>query len=210
MDIGRAYTYMFDDDDWLKKIAIGGLIMLIPILNLVALGYAIRVLRNARDGRELPLPEWDDWGGDFVRGLLITVATFIYSLPAIFAVLMGVVFAGVFDEQACMWAGYCPGILWAVLVAFITPALYLQYAKHDTFGALFRFGEIWKIVTDKFSTYLVAVLMTCVAMIVASAIGSVACGIGVAWTSLWAYLVQSHLMAQVQPAGSVPETAAGQ
>ncbi|NLD72738.1 MAG: DUF4013 domain-containing protein [Chloroflexi bacterium] len=209
MDIGRAYTYMFDDEDWLKKLAIGGLVMLIPILNFVALGYAIRALRNARDGQALPLPEWDDWGDDFVRGLLITIATFIYSLPAIIAILLGVVFAGVFDEQACMWAGYCPGILWSILVAFITPALFLQYAKHDSFGSLFRFGEIWRIVTDQFSTYLVAVLMVAVAFIVAGVIGSVACGIGAAWTSFWAYLVQSHLMAQLQPGTPAVETGAG-
>lgn len=208
MDIGRAFTFMFDDDDWLKKIAIGGLIMLIPILNLVALGYVIRALRNAREGRALPLPEWDDWGDDFVRGLLITIATFIYTLPMLIAVLLGVAASGVFREQACMWAGYCPGMLWALLVAFITPALYLQYAKHDNFGALFHFGEIWHIVADKFSNYLVAVLMAWVAMIVASVIGSVACGLGVAWTSLWAYLVQAHLMAQVQPAGATAEPAA--
>ncbi len=205
MDIGRAFTYMFDDEDWLKKIAIGGLIMLVPILNLVALGYAIRALRNAREGRELPLPEWDDWGGDFVRGLLISVGMFIYSLPAIIAVLVGVLSAGTFDEQWCMWAGICPGMVWALLVAFITPALYLQYAKHDSFVSLFYVKEIWHIVSDKFSTYLVAALMSLVACIAASVIGSVALGIGVAWTSLWAYLVQSHLMAQVQPASALPQ-----
>jgi len=63
-------------------------------------------------------------------------------------------------------------------------------------------------VADRFGRYLVAVLMAWVAMIVASVIGSVACGLGVAWTSLWAYLVQAHLMAQVQPAGAMAEPAA--
>ena len=209
MDIGRAYTYMFDDKDWLKKLAIGGLVMLIPILNFVAMGYAIRALRNARDGQDLPLPEWDDWGGDFVKGLLITIATIIYELPAIVAFLVGVAAASVFEEQACMWGAYCPGILWSILVAFITPALFLQYAKYDSFGSLFRFGEIWRIITAKFSDYLVAALMVLVAFIVASVIGSVACGIGVAWTSFWAYLVQSHLMAQLQPGTPAVETGAG-
>jgi len=205
MDIGRSFTYMFDDEHWLRKIGLGGLVMLVPILNFVGLGYSIRALRNAREGRELPLPEWDDWGDDFIRGLLISVALLIYSLPSIIAIVLGVGFAGTFDQQACMWGGFCPGFLWALLVALITPALYLQYAKHDDFAGLFYVKEIWHVITADFGNYLVAALMCLVASIVASIIGSVALLIGNAWTSMWAYLVQAHLMAQVEPAAVLSE-----
>jgi len=200
MDIGRSFVYVFDDDDWLQKIAIGGIVTLIPILDFVALGYSIRALKNIRDGRELPLPEWDDWGGDFIRGLLVTVAGFIYALPAIAVMIVGVVAGTTLDSEACMWLAYCPGLAWLLLVAIIQPALWLQYAKEGDFAAFFRFDRILAVIRDHLSDYVVAWLMIMVAFVAASIIGSIACGIGIIFTSFWAYLVQAHLLAQVEPA----------
>lgn len=205
MDIGRAFTYMFDDEDWLKKIAIGGLVTLIPILNLVALGYAIRATQNIRQGREVPLPEWDDWGGDFVKGLLFVIAAIIWALPAIIVMVLGAVFASAMDEEACLWIAYCPGVLWLLLVAVISPALWLQFAKDGDFGAFFRLGALWAIIRDHLSDYLVAFLLSIVASVVASVVGSVACGIGIIFTAFWAYLVQAHLYAHIEPTVAAPE-----
>ena len=81
MDIGSAFTYMFDDQDWLKKIAIGGgitlgAIILLPILVGLALflplsGYMLETLKNVRDGRPTPLPEWANFGDLFSKGLMV-------------------------------------------------------------------------------------------------------------------------------------------
>ncbi len=122
------------------------------------------------------------------------------------------------------------GMLWALLVAFITPALYLQYAKHDGLGALFHFGEIWHIMADGVGNYVVAVLMTLVAMIVAGVVGGgaayliakidghvswsifciegyyvryVVCVIVASASVFYATLVSAHLAAQVQPAAAL-------
>jgi hypothetical protein len=197
MDIGRSFTFMFDDKDWLKKIAIGGLVTLVPILNFVSLGYALRVLRRVSDGQELPLPEWDDWGGDFIRGLLAAVAVFIYSLPGIVVILLGALIGAAADNELCIWIGYCPGILWVLLVAVVTPALYTIYARTGEFGSMFRFADIWALIRDNISDYLVALLLYVVASVVASIVGSIACGIGIVFTMFWSYLVMGHLFGQV-------------
>ncbi len=227
MDIGRAFTYVFHDEEWPKKVVIGGLISWIPVLALVADGYGIRALRNAREGRETPLPKWDDWGHDFVRGLSVFVAALVLGLPMVVSVFLGVVASAVLEEPACMWVVWCPGMLWALLVAFFGPALRLQYAKHDSFGALFRLREVWHIVADRFGRYLVAVLMTVVATIVAGITGGVASfivrvvaritsevgasivsAITASLPSFIAMLVSAHLLAQLQPAGATAEPAA--
>ena len=51
MDIGRSFTYMFEDQDWLKKILIGGVVNLIPIVNLAATGYFIEAIKNTAEGQ---------------------------------------------------------------------------------------------------------------------------------------------------------------
>ena len=58
MDIGRSFTYVLDDDEWWKKVLLGGLLSLIPIVGpLYAIGYVLEVISNVIGGRETPLPE---------------------------------------------------------------------------------------------------------------------------------------------------------
>jgi hypothetical protein len=81
MDIGSSFTYMFEDESWIKKILIGGIVSLVPIVNFAALGYVVEVIRNVRDGRPTPLPEWDDFGQYFMNGLWLAIIGLVYSIP---------------------------------------------------------------------------------------------------------------------------------
>ena len=58
---------------------------IIPVVNLftglVLTGYGLRVLKQVSDGSDTPLPKWDDWGGDWIKGLLVAAAAVIYSVP---------------------------------------------------------------------------------------------------------------------------------
>jgi hypothetical protein len=81
MDFKRGLTFLVQDPQWLAKIAVGTLISLVPILNFAAVGYSLDVLRNVYHGRETPLPEWNNLGEKFVRGLLGVVIQFLWSLP---------------------------------------------------------------------------------------------------------------------------------
>lgn len=90
MDVGRAFTFAFEDPDWLKKLLIGGLLLFIPIFGwLVVGGYWMRIIRRSHSGDDVPLPEWNEFGDDFILGLKGAVALFIWWLPflAIFLTL---------------------------------------------------------------------------------------------------------------------------
>ena len=56
MDYGKSFTFLFEDDNWISKFAIGVVITLIPIVNFATYGYVIQLLQNVRDGQERPLP----------------------------------------------------------------------------------------------------------------------------------------------------------
>ena len=83
MDIGRSFSYITEDQEWWKKVLLGGLISLMPIVGqLYVLGYVLETLKNVIAGREVPLPEiGEDFGGKLVKGLLLWVITFVYFLP---------------------------------------------------------------------------------------------------------------------------------
>jgi hypothetical protein len=214
MDIGRSFTYMFEDQDWIKKILIGGVLLFIPIVNFVVIGYFIEALRNTAEGRELPLPEWDDFGGKFMKGLMAAIASFLYALPIM--IIYGVSFlplmiAGSSDSDAvttatsiCPMIGGCLLFVYMILVLLILPAAVIRYAFTRQFGAFFRFGDIMALIKANIGGYIIALLVALVASLIAQIVGSIACGIGIFFTLVWAYLVSANLFGnlvrEAQPA----------
>lgn len=209
MDIGKAFSYLFEDENWLVKLLIGGVLLFIPIANFISLGYAITALRNVAEGRERPLPEWDDWGGYFMKGLMLFLGGLIYSLPVI--VLAGVIFfltllgagAGVREEGAltgfvgfCVFCSQCLIGLYALALAIWFPAPMTFYAISGDFGSMFRFGELFNYISSNIGNYLIAFVLYLVASFIAG-FGTILCVIGVVFTTFWACLVMAHLYGQV-------------
>ncbi len=113
MNIGKSFTYIFDDPRWLNKILIGTLVLIISSLlstiligilgYFIIMGYALEVLRNVRRGDRYPLPEWKDrWGEWLVLGVKLTVALLVWALPAILIGLFMIVPAAMMDSNDTM------------------------------------------------------------------------------------------------------------
>lgn len=220
MDYGKAVKYMFDDKDWLKKILIGGVLNIIPVVNFIPVGYGLRTLKAVGEGRDTPLPEWDDWGGDFMKGLLVAVAGLVYAIPIIVLAILSVIVAAIAGGSGsssdaaggfaalCMTGISCLNVLWGIAMALFLPAAILKFVKVGEFGAFFRFGEIWDFIKSNLGDYVIALLVAWLAAVVASVVGGIACGIGVLFTSFWAILVAANLFGQLlaksMPAAPVP------
>jgi len=208
MDLGKAFTYVFEDENWLVKILIGGIVLFIPIVNFIAIGYLLRTLRNVAEGQERPLPDWDNWGGDFVKGLMASIGAFIYALPilVVFAALfaLGIVTGAQGQGQGglenvmtvCTICSQCFMFLYGLLMAIWLPASITFYAVTGEFGSMFRFGELYSYIIQNLGSYLLAVILYLVASFIAS-FGIILCAIGVIFTSFWSDLVGAHLFGQV-------------
>ncbi|MFP3895603.1 MAG: DUF4013 domain-containing protein [Anaerolineales bacterium] len=227
MDIGRAFTYMFDDEKWVEKLVIGGLLTLasiIPIVNLftglVLAGYTLRILRRVSRKEELPLPQWDDWGGDWVRGLMVALASLIYALPILILVGLSSMIGAIGGYEAsgravegiagvCAAAATCLSVLWGLAVAFVFPAAMIGYVKEEEFASFFRFAEIFRFIGDNLGDYIVAILLVIVANLLAG-LGTILCVIGVFFTGFWGELVGVHLLGQVSAIdASTPDEGSG-
>lgn len=212
MDIGKSFTYVFDDEQWVQKVVIGALLLLasiIPIVNiftaLVVVGYALRVLKNVSDGAERPLPNWDNWGEDWIKGLLFVLGMLIYALPAILvggiAAIITAITAGKSGEpsggaQICIFGLQCLTWIWGLLVALWQPAVMIRFAREGRFAAMFEFGALWSLIRAHAGDYIIAIIITFVAQFL-SMFGVILCVIGVFLTAFWALLVEAHIYGQV-------------
>ena len=160
MNIGKSFTYMFDDENWISKYLIGIVISMVPILNFAWAGYGIGIMRNMARGMEKPLPSWDNLGEKFKDGLVIMVATFIYALPAIIVFGIGAIISSASGGKGAATLLTvlisCCGAIYLLAFSFLVPALLIHYARTNSFGALFQVGEVIKLATGNIGEYLMA------------------------------------------------------
>jgi hypothetical protein len=216
MDISKAYTFIPEDKEWVKKIVIGGAFALfsflfIPIFFLI--GYQVAVVKNVMNGEENPLPEWEEWGQMFMDGLVVWAAMFIYALPV---VLLGICslflwlpavldsggdFGGALSAGATfgMVVLGCLMFLFAVALAFIMPALYIQYARTGEFGPMFQVAEVIKIARENVVDILIVIVAAIAASLVLGLVTWIPiCGwlISAAGTT-WIMIATAHLYGQI-------------
>ncbi len=184
MDIGKAFSYPFEDDEWLTKLLLGAVVSAVPILNFAWTGYTVDILKNVADGYSRPMPDWSDFGDKFVKGFFIWVVGFIYTLPAfiigclplallIIPVSSEISTEGVSNPNTLFSIVSGIGILFLCIIvlyllafSFYFPAVYINFARKGTFGSCFEIGEIIKIVSQNTSKYLTAWLVAIVGGII--------------------------------------------
>jgi hypothetical protein len=215
MDFGQAFTFVFDDEDWIKKIGLGGLLSLIPIIGwLIVLGWGVEITKRVINKDPEILPDWSDFGGYLMRGFLVFLVVFVYMLPVtIFSGCSGglTALADSYGEDAIITAAWaitscisCVIFLYSIATYLILPAAIGKYAITDELGEAFKLNEIFSMVRENLGTYGMVLLGGLVASLV-SGLGVIACVIGVLFTMVYAMAINGHLWGQ---AYSVSKTGA--
>ena len=215
MDFAKAFSFVFDDQDWVQKIIIGGLIGLIPIIGQLAVfGYMIAIIRNVIRGEAQPLPEWSDFGQMIIDGLYTLIIGLIYTLP-IWIVMCLIMFpmmaiGGAFGDDGdmgvigglgiCCFAFFAP-IYGIAMAWFFLPAAMARYADTGDMMSALRFGEILAITRANPIVFLMALLVAMVANFVAG-FGMILCCIGFLFTQFYSYCVIGHAYGQAYHAAS--------
>jgi hypothetical protein len=174
MDVGRSFSYQFEDEHWTSKLGLGAVISLVPILNFALSGYIVEVMRNVANNFARPLPGWDDLGKKFSEGLILFAAGLVYALPLILVVCLplGMLFFsrlfsnnGNLEDLGRSIAGaggmlfyclLCLFILYMVVLSFIYPAILVMFSRTGTFAACFNFKEAVAMISRNSGSFFTA------------------------------------------------------
>lgn len=180
MDIGRAFSYVFEDRSWIGKVVIGGIINVIPIVQFASSGYIIEQIDNNSRGEYTPLIEWEDFGKKFMDGLIMMLGVLVWSLVGIFFLFLSVIPAVISSE-----AGYNTGIpfiailgsliavLWFMLVGFVYPAILMNFSKKRNFASCFEFSNIFSYISADLGSYLTGIVVIIAAAVLAGFVASI-------------------------------------
>ncbi|RMF06063.1 DUF4013 domain-containing protein [Candidatus Woesearchaeota archaeon] len=155
MDFEKAFMRPFQDG---KKLALGILLSLFPIINLLALGYLAKSTHLVLKKRKaFALPEWDDWGNLFLHGLAAALIGIAWSLlvvlvivamggTLIFSLLLGrATLSSVFAAlvNAGLLVAAVPAVLF--LAVYMLPASFVEYAREYRLRDAFRIKTLARI-----------------------------------------------------------------
>jgi hypothetical protein len=220
MNFGRAFTYITEDPEWLKKVGIAALLLFIPILGGIAvIGWALELTRRVINNEPDILPDWNNFSEHLTKGFQGFVIGFVYALPVIIISgcsqgLTPLLAQAGDNDTVRMLAGIvatvsicfsCFTILYELMLAFVLPAALGNFAATGDIAAGFRFSEVFGLLRAAPGPYFMVFLGSIVAGIIAS-LGLIACIIGVVFTIAYAYAINAHLWGQ---AYKEAKTAAG-
>jgi hypothetical protein len=183
----------------IKKLLIGTVIEVIPVVNFIAMGYHLNCAKTAMK-KEHALPEWEDWGGLFTNGLMIFIAMMVYMAPAAVVMVVGMGASFVGGGMGFMMGaktGWMPtlvglglsailAVILCLVAVYLMPAAVLNFAKGGKFGDFFDFKSVvnnakrWSYLKALvFSAFymLIAVIILSVVPVVGSALGVFAAGV---------------------------------
>jgi len=202
MNLQEALGFPFERDGWVGKIAIGGVLYLIPIVGWIfVIGYLVDVIRRvALDDPEL-MPEWDDWGGKFKQGILGVALWVIWQVILFIpAFVLAIPFA-LIDAEAASIVGFILGLLAGIAGYLFMPVFLGRYATTGDFSSGLQVIEILNMVKRNLGSYLVQCLLAgffmLVALVILGAMGTLACGIGLIFTQFYWNLFQSYLLGRL-------------
>ena len=210
MDFARAFSYIFEDSDWLKKVGIAALVFLIPVLGpITVLGWSLVVTKRLIEGQTTNLlPGWDNFSDHMTLGFKAFVVGFAYSLPVLLISsctnilpIIAENTSGDAYEAMIMISSVvsicfgCFSFLYSIILGLVTPVAYAKVAVTGEIGAGFRFGEIFGMIKAAPGAY-VLVLVGSIAASFVAMLGLIACFIGVIFTAALAYAIMAHFYGQ--------------
>lgn len=210
MDFARAFSYIFEDSDWLKKVGIAALVLLIPVLGLITvLGWSLVVTKRLIEGQTTDLlPGWDNFSDHMTLGFKAFVVGFAYSLPVllissctnILPIVAKNMSGDAYDAMMVITGAVsicfsCLMIIYSIFLGLVTPAAFAKVAITGEIGAGFRFGEIFGLVKAAPGAYVLVLVGSIAAGFVAT-LGLIACIIGVIFTVALAFAIMAHFYGQ--------------
>ena len=155
LDYNEALKRPFTD---VKKLLIGLVLSIIPIINFIASGYQLKCSKSIiKKGKNMyMLPEWTNWGNLFLVGLVSFFISLIYFIPALLLIFffVGKDFLTNLSSLTYESLGFMAIIIVviSIITLFVLPMALVKYSINEKFGDAFKFIEIFsKSLTWKYT-----------------------------------------------------------
>ncbi len=207
MTFGDAIRRPFQD---LKTLIIGIIVMIIPIVNFIGVGYFLECARTGMK-KNKKLPEWKDWINLFIKGIGVFVISLIYAIPALivlaltagatiltggFSALMAGDILALVNMVASLGIGLIITVIVGLVMSIITYAAVMRYAEKGSFSSAFELSAISKkaFTGTFFVAWLISIVYALIVMGILSLIPVIGSMIGtfIVGVTVYTYLAEAY------------------
>ncbi|MDD2521484.1 MAG: DUF4013 domain-containing protein [Anaerolineaceae bacterium] len=212
MNFGKAFTFIFEDEQWFDKLLAPVLISIIPIIGTLAfIGYTLRLIKNVVQNEPNPLPRME-FGEDLGRGFRFFLIGLVYMIPVFLVlVVMLIPMSALNNNEAVGLFGVIVMIIggllllaYSLFLAIFEPIAMANFAVKDTFASGFEWGNFFKRLGNNFPAWLIVLAGVIIAGFI-SPLGSILLVIGVVLTSAYSQLMVAHLTGQAYAASETKQ-----
>ncbi len=217
LDIGRAWTFAFEDPDWLVKMLVGALLFLVGLVFSIVLlgfiplimltGYQMAVARNVAEGKELPLPSWDNFGELLADGFRVTVALILWGIPAIILAIPTILAFAVVDgsDGGVVAALGLIGLLtcsvllllYSLVLIVVAPVVVWIVAHERAIGPALSVNRVWNFIRRHPGEVILVAVLNVALESVASTVGLLLCVVGIFPVYIWYLWAMGHYIGQL-------------
>lgn len=209
MDYGASFSFVFKDPDWIKKLAIAAVIVLVGIITLglafiPLAGWMVAITRRVIRGEEPALAEWADFGALLMDGLKVVAVAIVWAIPLILIVgcLSGIGVVAVNQDQSGTFSlilqilNACVTLPYSLVLALLIPAAIGGIADHGQLGQALNPANAFKMVRANLGGYIIGIILAGIAGSILGTVGVLVCVIGVFPAYAYAAAITGHLYGQ--------------
>jgi hypothetical protein len=204
MRIERSFTFAFKAPGAAGKLILGGLFSLLGFtvfFAFVAMGYVMRVLCDALEGRDAKLPDWSELGKLFNEGLVPVLVTIGYFAPAVALLILEQILHAVLGWNPVVFALFLLLRLVVVIgISILLPAALVRLAVKGSARDAFQLSHVTSFISNNKGPYFTAwglsLVVGAAAGLIATVVGGIAFGIALALGGLevWVFAVGGGAM----------------
>jgi hypothetical protein len=130
--------------DWVKIIVLG-ILLIIPIVNFIGLGYYLRILKSSLAGLD-ELPNFYDVGELFIDGIKVLVVSLIYAVVPLIFCALSLGFGFLTTEIS--WIFLILSIIFTIIISiFVYMGLANMAYNNSQIGAALHYREILDLIS---------------------------------------------------------------
>ncbi len=169
MELSKTLQIPVKNRENIIRFIIGGILDIIPVLNLLSSGYAFllmrdRILKNTSED----MPEWENWGTLFKYGILTFLISLGYAIIPI--AIMGLGAAAIYPHIAILeYIGttlFIIGGICFLAAIFLLPMGVVLFAIDDEFSSAFSFFHVIDMAIKHIGLYFKAFIIIFIMWIV--------------------------------------------
>jgi hypothetical protein len=187
MNYGQSFTYVTEDENWIRKVLIGALLVFTGIGNIAVMGWMIEIISRVLNDESEVLPDWSDIGEYFISGLKLAI---FVTQGEISVDSAGPIIT---ITSICLSSLI---VIYSIVIGFLYPVVLGRLAQGISFGDVINPAKSFSTFRHNAAGFIISAILGSFVTSILSSLGAILCCVGSFFGTSYGYTVFGHTIGQ--------------